>query len=100
MGFTTSRIIRKDVHRQTFYPSLDQVLETRNLLHEKLSIPVELVNLIIDHAEYWPSVETEYVPPESNGITIIGMDEDRSLLRTVPLCYDEEVCVRSTYYIL
>lgn len=69
---------------QEFYPSLFDVLKVRYLLQCKLTeaIPPEIVDLIIDAAEYWPSSETSL----GGDGTVIRTDMDRELLRTAPLC--------------
>lgn len=75
---------------EPYYPSLDNVLETRDILRNKVrheqGVPDEIVDLIIDEAEYWPSVE---VGLEER--IRIGKDGDRPVVETLPLCYDEEV---------
>ena len=74
----------------TFYPSLWDVLKTRYILQWKAfqqSLPAELVDAIIDAAEYWPSTERRM-----EGIRRIANDRDQVLLKTVPLCYDRKVC--------
>lgn len=74
-----------------FYPSLWDVLKVRYLLQWKAyqqSLPAELVDAIVDAAEYWPSTERRM-----EGIKrIISKDRDQVLLKTVPLCYDRKVC--------
>jgi hypothetical protein len=67
------------------HPSLMEVLKVRNLLQWKISagLPEELIDMIIDAAEYWPS--TEHTVQEHK---TIHKDCDQVLLKTVPLCYD------------
>lgn len=75
---------------QTFHPSLWDVLRARHLLQWKAckeSLPTELVDEIIDAAEYWPST----VRQMEGGRRIISADRDQVLLKTVPLCYDRKV---------
>lgn len=46
---------------EPFYPSLFDVFKVRHVLRWKIKpngIPVELVDLIVDTAEYWPSIKT------------------------------------------
>jgi hypothetical protein len=50
----------------------------------QIGLPVEVVDVIIDEAEYWPSVETHM----ENLPIVIRQDGDRECLRTPPLCYD------------
>ncbi|OXV08955.1 hypothetical protein Egran_03283 [Elaphomyces granulatus] len=71
-----------------YYPSIGDVLKTRAILHQLancngVGIPIELVDMIIDEAEYWPSILTEM--PRSISIM---KDNDRQCLLTPPLCYD------------
>lgn len=79
----------EDKEPQPFYPSIFEVFKVRYLLQWKIvadGIPPEMVDLIVDAAEYWPSRE------ESMGErTVIRKDTDRELLRTGPLCA-ERVC--------
>lgn len=74
---------------EEFNPSLWDVLKVRYLLQWKLTVglPEELVDMIIDAAEYWPSIEQKL-----QGHRIIQKDCDQVLLKTVPLCYDRNVC--------
>ncbi|KAJ5286844.1 hypothetical protein N7478_002530 [Penicillium angulare] len=73
-----------------FFPSLLDVLKVRYTLQWKLreGFPVELIDEIIDDAEYWPS--TEHHMEEGDQHTVIGTDRDQVLLKTVPLCYDRK----------
>lgn len=72
-----------------FYPSLWDVLKVRYLLQWKVykeSLPVELVDAIIDAAEYWPSMVQQMERKRT-----ISTDRDQVLLKTVPLCYERKV---------
>lgn len=72
-----------------FYPSLWDVLRVRYLLQWKAckeSLPVELVDAVIDAAEYWPSTERQM-----EGKRTIQTDRDQVLWKTVPLCYERKV---------
>ena len=76
-----------------YYPSIGDVLKTRAILHQLancngIGLPIELVDMIIDEAEYWPSILTEM--PRSISIM---QDNDRQCLLTPPLCYDLVVCL-------
>jgi hypothetical protein len=78
-----------------FYPSMEDVLQVRDILRragprEATGLPNEVVDMIVDDAEYWPSVATKL---ESTPFGI-GADGDRECMRTRPLCYDvgEQVC--------
>ncbi|KAE8351224.1 hypothetical protein BDV28DRAFT_158937 [Aspergillus coremiiformis] len=69
-----------------FYPGIYDVLKVRYLLRWKIireGLPVEIVDLIVDEAEYWPSIEAAL-----NEKRIIHQDGDQVLARTAPLCYD------------
>jgi hypothetical protein len=78
-----------------FYPSMEEVLQVRDILRRvgprDIGLPDEVVDMIVDDAEYWPSVETKL----ENTPFLIGQDGDRECLRTAPLCYDveEQVCL-------
>lgn len=81
-----------------FFPSIWDVLRVRHILQWKVieSFPTELVDEIIDEAEYWPSnlYHTATSPDDKRNQrnrTIIRQDRDKVLLKTVPLCYDEKV---------
>ncbi|KAJ5747268.1 uncharacterized protein N7511_008964 [Penicillium nucicola] len=70
---------------EQFYPSLWDVLKVRYLLQWKISngLPEELIDMIVDAAEYWPSIEHKMQDKKT-----IQKDCDQTLLKTVPLCYD------------
>ncbi|KAH8701087.1 hypothetical protein BGW36DRAFT_357716 [Talaromyces proteolyticus] len=76
--------------KREFYPSIEDVVNIRDLLHrlglKRQAIPNEIVDMIIDEAEYWPSVVTtlETTP------YVVRSDEDRECLRTPPLCFSLE----------
>ena len=77
----------------TYYPSISDVCKTREVLHQLgksrnenkngIGLPTELVDMIIDEAEYWPSVLTEMPKP-----VIVQDSTDKRCLLTPPLCYD------------
>lgn len=88
---SSTRKPEAETEDHTFYPSLWDVLKVRYLLQWKAfkaSLPAELVDAIVDAAEYWPSTEREM----EGGKRIISTDRDQVLLKTVPLCYDRKVC--------
>ncbi|KAL2854297.1 hypothetical protein BJY01DRAFT_44488 [Aspergillus pseudoustus] len=71
-----------------FYPALFDVLKVRHILLWKIrpeGLPAEVVDMIVDVAEYWPSVE--FAMEERR---VIRKDVDEVLLCTTPLCYDEK----------
>ncbi|GLI80611.1 hypothetical protein PoHVEF18_008966 [Penicillium ochrochloron] len=65
-------------------------LRVRGFLQWRLGVPVEIVDQIIDTAEYWPSTTATMAPPEEGTHRIIRKDRDQVLLKTVPLCYDRK----------
>lgn len=74
---------------EPFYPNILDVLRVRHLLRWKViphGLPTEIVDLIIDAAEYWPSTVTSMEKE-----TVIRQDRDQELVRTLPLCFDEKV---------
>ncbi|KAI5297006.1 Phosphotransferase enzyme, partial [Ascosphaera pollenicola] len=82
-----------------FYPSFDDVETVRGLLLRPLwrqdhrssrGLPPELINMILDWAEYWPSAYAEMEEDEH----IIAQDRDSVLVTTPPLCYDMKALVR------
>ena len=85
-----------------FYPNVNDVLKTRYLLQHEVTtgLPVEIVDLIIDMAEYWPSIEVKMHVPWHAKVVKIAKDMDMSVVRSVPLCYDEEVGYIYTYLYL
>ncbi|KAI5294183.1 hypothetical protein KEM55_006735, partial [Ascosphaera atra] len=117
----------------TYYPSLDDVLTVRGLLMRPLwrrdhrlnrGLPAEIVDMVVDFAEYWPSIEVKMEPDEVQRLENVRDEEagainrlraarprvheesgldggvekflhilqdgDSVLLRTPPLCYDED----------
>jgi hypothetical protein len=83
----------QDTAADTFYPGLFDVFKVRHILRWKIiseGLPMEILDMIMEAAEYWPSIEARM-----DTRTIIRQDHDRELLRTAPLCYDEAVCSRA-----
>lgn len=79
---------------EIFYPSLRDAIEVRGILRLGLvpeGLPTEIVDLIIDTAEYWPSVEAKL-----SGPTIVRQDADQELLRTPPLCLEVRISFLSS----
>jgi hypothetical protein len=86
---STADGVPEPVDTEAFYPGIYDVLKVRYLLQWKIvsgGLPVEIVDLIVDAAEYWPSIEATL-----NEKRIIHQDKDQVLVRTAPLCYDERV---------
>ncbi|KAL1998153.1 hypothetical protein VTN02DRAFT_6766 [Thermoascus thermophilus] len=76
-----------DPEPEQFYPSLRDVFQVRAILRRGIvpgGLPVEIVDLIVDAAEYWPSVEARIREK-----IVIRQDGDRECLRTPPLCYEQ-----------
>ncbi|KAL5337817.1 hypothetical protein BJX70DRAFT_368469 [Aspergillus crustosus] len=69
-----------------FYPGIYDVLKVRNILLRKVileGVPTEVVDMIVDAAEYWPSTRTMLGERKT-----IRKDVDQALVCTSPLCYD------------
>ncbi|KAL4911861.1 hypothetical protein BDW62DRAFT_39128 [Aspergillus aurantiobrunneus] len=73
---------------EQFYPRIYDVLKVRHIFLWKVKpegLPAEVVDMIMDAAEYWPS--TVFTLGER---IRIQKDVDQAVLRTNPLCYDEK----------
>lgn len=84
--------------RKDFYPCLKDVSQVREILcrlwstssttsttakRRSVMLPDEVIDIILDEAEYWPSVVTKL-----NTIPfVIAADGDTECLKTPPLCY-------------
>ncbi|KXJ93876.1 hypothetical protein Micbo1qcDRAFT_201819 [Microdochium bolleyi] len=74
---------------QVFYPTLDQVKEAKVILADK-RLPPEIVNMIMDKAEYWASTKTA-VNFRDLGMRVLSISggypqgENRFLLRSHPI---------------
>ncbi|GES56987.1 hypothetical protein ATEIFO6365_0003005800 [Aspergillus terreus] len=74
--------------QEPYYPEVYDVLKVRFMLRWKLvpeGLPVEIVDMIMDAAEYWASAEVRM-----DSRRVIHQDGDEVLVRTWPLCYDPE----------
>lgn len=88
-------------NKKEFYPCLEDVSQVRLILrqlwsspssssspatngHRDVSLPDEVIDIILDEAEYWPSIVTKLKTTPF----VIAADGDRECLRTPPLCYD------------
>lgn len=74
---------------------LYDVFKVRHILRWKVfpgGLPPEIVDLIIDAAEYWPWTEISM-----NEKTVIRQDMDQELLRSLPLCFDKKVCHHKSF---
>ncbi|KAF7161751.1 hypothetical protein CNMCM6106_008904 [Aspergillus hiratsukae] len=88
----------QDTASDIFYPGLFDVFKVRYILRWKIiseGLPVEIVDMIMEAAEYWPSIEARM-----DTRTIIRQDHDRELLRTAPLCYDEKTLQSASPHVL
>lgn len=87
-----------EVRTPEYFPGLWDVLRVRYMLQWKIShgLPVELVDVIVDAAEYWPSIECRMQGEKTTVVT----DRDQVLVKTVPLCYDRKVCQALQGYII
>lgn len=71
-------------------PSVLDVLVTKALLHKGCNLPIELVDVIIEHAEYWPHTTVSADFSDSDGTDSLpvygsGANNNEFLLRTLPL---------------
>lgn len=81
-----------------FYPSLEDVSQVRDMLcrlwstssttstaskRRSVVLPDEVIDIILDEAEYWPSVVTRL----NTTPFVIAADGDTECLTTPPLCY-------------
>ena len=82
-------ISKLKTEEEEFFPSIWDVLKVRYILQWKLKklVPPELVDSIIDAAEYWPSIINVM-----DGKRTVKFDRDQVLLKTVPLCFERKVC--------
>ncbi|KAL4927890.1 uncharacterized protein BDV17DRAFT_265388 [Aspergillus undulatus] len=72
---------------EQFYPGVFDVLKVRHILLWKVrpeGLPVEVVDMIVDAAEYWPSAECTLEERMR-----VSTDIDRAVVCTSPFCYDE-----------
>ncbi|POS82875.1 hypothetical protein EPUL_005162 [Erysiphe pulchra] len=77
----------EQIMKEPFQPSVEDVLATKESLLNKL--PIEIVDFIIDFAEYWPHTHIgvkQNSAIDSHRITA-GINEDEFLLRSYPLGY-------------
>ncbi|RDL41635.1 uncharacterized protein BP5553_01614 [Venustampulla echinocandica] len=68
-----------------YQPSISDVLQVKETLLEKL--PLELIDVVIDAAEYWPHTTSINTPPAESPFCIRGdaNHENQFILRTPPL---------------
>ncbi|KAI1941232.1 hypothetical protein LOZ66_001744 [Ophidiomyces ophidiicola] len=78
---TTMGNALSDGKHDEYFPSVSDVLCAREMLARRRRLPVEIVDVILDHAEYWASAETV----AAAGVCI-AQDGDAEVLRTRGLC--------------
>ncbi|KAI9671232.1 MAG: hypothetical protein M1829_004639 [Trizodia sp. TS-e1964] len=90
MGAQISRVSvakRKVKPRVDYRPTVGDIVQVRHiLLSQKLQLPIEIVDLILDQACYWASTSVS----SSTGVVATGARRgvgDRLVLRTLPLGY-------------
>ncbi|KAH8819041.1 hypothetical protein F5884DRAFT_759280 [Xylogone sp. PMI_703] len=81
----TSNSEEKPAPPPTYEPTVSDVLMVKRLILHVSELPLELVDLIIDYAEYWPHTTTpallEFIRAYANG------DENKMIVRSLPLGY-------------
>ncbi|EPE35268.1 hypothetical protein GLAREA_10965 [Glarea lozoyensis ATCC 20868] len=73
---------------EPFSPTADDVVEVKKFFLESAKLPLELVDAIIDQAEYWPHTRSVFHRHESENPLYVragGVEENSLLLRTPPL---------------
>jgi hypothetical protein len=69
-----------------YQPSIADVLVTKAMLTKSLSVPPEIIDTIVDLAEYWPHTTTEaifgedYVAARGNNIYMQGSGQENGFL--------------------
>jgi len=71
-----------------YQPSVSDVIAVKEALHTKSTLPYELVDSIVDMAEYWPHNTTDLT--ESVSVKAGRDHENRFLLRSYPLGYPQQ----------
>ncbi|KAF8854298.1 hypothetical protein BDZ45DRAFT_656811 [Acephala macrosclerotiorum] len=70
-----------------FEPFFADVIEVKNDLFKGLKLPMEIVDAIVDFAEYWPHTTTIRRSGELSISAGRGLEEEKLLLRSYPLGY-------------
>ncbi|ROT41011.1 hypothetical protein SODALDRAFT_330730 [Sodiomyces alkalinus F11] len=76
-----------------FQPRPIDVIVVKTMLSKATQMPPEVVDIIIDHAEYWPHCETVIERPPRQDIRISSGRRDREnalLLRSPPVGFDQD----------
>lgn len=66
-------------------PNVDDVIAVKTLLKRAGSLPDELINMILDEAEYWPCSSAAVDYTSDKYLSISSGQDNRFLLRTEPL---------------
>ncbi|KAK4236019.1 hypothetical protein C8A03DRAFT_17285 [Achaetomium macrosporum] len=88
---STTGSAEDDAGNSPHEPSIADVLVVKAMLNKALNLPPEIVNAIIDFAEYWPHSSTEVSFADSRVAARGGRqgDEDHFLLRSNPIGLQE-----------
>jgi hypothetical protein len=73
-------------------PTVGDVLRVKGLLGApKPKLPLEIIDVIIDFAEYWPHITARM----KEELLVYGSSDEENVecLRTSPLCYDMVGCI-------
>jgi len=70
-------------HSSRYSPSVSDVLDIKSYLFKKFSLPVELIDSVIEFAEYWPHTTT--ITKTSTTIRAQRDRENQFILRSYPL---------------
>jgi hypothetical protein len=62
---------------ETYNPSVEDVFHVKTILHKISSFPLEIIDAIIDLAEYWPHASTVYSSPTR---VLSGSGENRFMV--------------------
>ncbi|KAG9242632.1 hypothetical protein BJ878DRAFT_554887 [Calycina marina] len=73
---------------QDYSPSVGGVLDVKDFLFEKFQLPVEILDTIIDHAQYWP--HTTVKTTTSTTVNSGAGHENRFIIRSYPIGFDSD----------
>ncbi|KAL2754030.1 hypothetical protein ACRALDRAFT_1063005 [Sodiomyces alcalophilus JCM 7366] len=97
--YVPSFFTQADMHSQTvhtsgnFQPRPIDVVVVKAMLGRSSQMPPEVVDMIIDHAEYWPHCEAVIERPARQSIRISGGRRDREnalILRSPPVGFGQD----------
>lgn len=65
-----------------YSPTVEDVLDVKKMFIDELELPLELIDSVIDFAEYWPHTSSFIRPPAGNPLIIRGQGghEDQLLV--------------------